>query len=415
MNIGIVTTWFERGGAYVSRQYRDILKRKHNVYIYARGGKTYAINDPLWDDKYVEWEKRGSSFRYPLDINLKNFKNWIVNNHLDTVFFNEQHWWAPVLLCNKLGIKVGSYVDYYTEDTIPFFLSYDFLICNTQHHYSVFNWHPQVFYVPWGTDLKTFSPKSYKLVSPDTVTFFHSCGFNPKRKGTDIVLQAFAKLSDIFSGSARLVIHSQVSITEFFPQMRKLIKTLENRGLLTCHEKNVSAPGLYHLGDVYLYPSRLDGIGLTISEALACGLPVITSDNPPMKEFINGSNGKLIKVSRLYYRADGYYWPQCMVDVDDLFKCMRSYIENMAGIREYKRAARMYAETNLDWSKNAKSCVVLFEKSSKRPIKEKLHIMKQIEEYDQKALSWKTLLYLRFPHIYTMLKLIQRYYKYVSH
>ena len=43
MNIGIVTTWFERGGAYVSRQYRDLLKNDFNVFIYARGGEQSRV------------------------------------------------------------------------------------------------------------------------------------------------------------------------------------------------------------------------------------------------------------------------------------------------------------------------------------------------------------------------------------
>ena len=37
MHIGIVTTWFERGAAYVSRQYRDALAGQHTVFIFARG------------------------------------------------------------------------------------------------------------------------------------------------------------------------------------------------------------------------------------------------------------------------------------------------------------------------------------------------------------------------------------------
>lgn len=40
MNIGIVTTWFERGAAYVSRVYLEMLQKEdHNVFVFARGGK----------------------------------------------------------------------------------------------------------------------------------------------------------------------------------------------------------------------------------------------------------------------------------------------------------------------------------------------------------------------------------------
>lgn len=49
MKIGIVTTWFERGAAYVSRQFMDILKSTDEVFIYARGGEAYAQGNPTWD------------------------------------------------------------------------------------------------------------------------------------------------------------------------------------------------------------------------------------------------------------------------------------------------------------------------------------------------------------------------------
>lgn len=42
MNIGIVRTWFERGAAYVSRQYMEVLAERHNIFIYARGGESFA-------------------------------------------------------------------------------------------------------------------------------------------------------------------------------------------------------------------------------------------------------------------------------------------------------------------------------------------------------------------------------------
>ena len=85
-------------------------------------------------------------------------KRGCLRSSLEVVFFNEQHQWRPVLLCNEVGVWTGAYIDYYTRETVPFFLCYDFLICNTKRHYSVFEWHPQAFYVPWGTDTDLYKP-----------------------------------------------------------------------------------------------------------------------------------------------------------------------------------------------------------------------------------------------------------------
>ena len=57
MKIALVTTWFERGAAYVSRQYRDLLRGDHEVLVYARGGESAARGDPRWDGDDVTWAR----------------------------------------------------------------------------------------------------------------------------------------------------------------------------------------------------------------------------------------------------------------------------------------------------------------------------------------------------------------------
>lgn len=62
MNIGIVTTWFERGAAYVSRQYMEALSSdpENRVFVYARGGEAYAKKNSQWDKENVTWGDRKS-------------------------------------------------------------------------------------------------------------------------------------------------------------------------------------------------------------------------------------------------------------------------------------------------------------------------------------------------------------------
>lgn len=349
MKIGIVTTWFERGAAYVSRQFKDILASEHEVVIYARGGESYAIGDPNWDHDYVTWGEPAETYAFS-DINLKQFKQWLTENNIDIVLFNEQKIWAPVLLCRELGIRTGAYIDYYTEQTVPMFGVHDFLICNTKRHHSVFDWHPQCFYIPWGTDTTLYSPQNdCEPANKGQVTFFHSAGMSPFRKGSDLVIEAFAKLS----GDAKLVLHSQVKIEKHFPELTETVASLTASGRIEVHDYTVSAPGLFHLGDVYVYPSRLDGIGLTIMEAAASGLQLIVSDNGPMNEFVEvGTNGATASIEKLWARWDGYYWPQCEVAVDDLADKMQQFVDNQSQIKALKQQSRDYAEQHFDWTKN---------------------------------------------------------------
>ena len=345
MNVGIVTTWFERGAALVSRAYMETLSRRHKVFIYARAGERYAQGDPKWDKGYVTWGKRvpGKIVTY---VDWKEFRGWVLKNGLDVVIFNEQHSWEIILkTLRKLDITIGAYVDYYTPETVPFFWLYDFLLCNTRRHYSVFKDHPRAFYIPWGTDLDVFRPRD-RAGSGDSVTFFHSCGVSPLRKGSDLLVRAFQYVK----GNAKLIIHSQGSFSEHPPTASVIAQDPR----IELIEAGVGAPGLYHFGDVYVYPTRLEGIGLTIAEALASGLPVITTNAPPMNEFVvHDLNGKLIEVESYQRRSDNYYWPQSSCREAALTEAMQFYVDNIHVLKDYKYRAREYAEANLDWRENS--------------------------------------------------------------
>lgn len=354
MNIGIVTMWFERGAAYVSRQYRELLKDSNEVFIYARTGD-YPKNDPNWQDSSVYWGKR-SHLPVPTAINQKDFLSWVHRHNLDLILFNEQQWWEPLFWCSQLGVKTGAYIDYYTEETVPFFASYDFLICNTRRHYEAFSWHPQAFYVPWGTDISLFKPQTLEPVVHKKVTFFHSCGYSPLRKGTDFVLDAFAQMTQ----PARLIIHTQIALEKAMQEQKERIDILLQRGSLEVIKKTVGAPGLYHLGDVYVGPSRLEGIGLPLLESQACGLPLITCNNGPMNEFVTEEVGTAVEIERLWSRKDGYYWPQCQPNVQLLAKAMDQYASDLDAICQLKKAARTQAENRFNWQDRTEQLLRIF-------------------------------------------------------
>lgn len=352
MNIGFVSTWFERGAAYVTKNYQQLISSKHKTFIYARGGEIYAKNDPNWDKKDVTWGLKlyGTSIHWP------HFKKWLKRNRIDVIFFNEQHDLEPVLLLKREfpSLKVGSYIDYYKINTVSDFYFFDFLICNTKRHYSVFKDHPQCYYIPWGTNVNLYIPK--KRNQNNQITFFHSVGMS-SRKGTDLLIDAF--LAGKLYTQSKLIIHTQVDIGN---TLGIDVNNFDNYNIEIIHE-TISAPGLYHKGDVYVYPTYLEGLGLTIYEALSCGLPVITTNSPPMNEIVNDEVGKLVDVEKFVSRSDGYYWPLSYCSKDSLIKSMEFYINNKNKMREFQQKARNYAVRKLNWEDRKDQVLNAFENS----------------------------------------------------
>jgi glycosyltransferase involved in cell wall biosynthesis len=351
MNIGIVTTWFERGAAYVSLQYANLLKDGHNIFIYARGGY-----DENYHPEFNITVDKNHNLIVKAALNTDQYENWIKENNITHVLFNEQFWWKPIVIAKKLNVVCFAYIDYYTADTVDLFQIYDKVICNTKRHFSVFEKFNNAVYLPWGTEIDVFK---FDKKENKELTFFHSTGWSPFRKGTDFLIDAFYEIKL----PCRLIIHSQGDLKKLMPKSLSKINELLNKGKLEIILDTVEAPGLYHLGDVYVYPTRLEGIGLTIAEALSCGLPTIVPDNGPMNEFICPETCKVVKVETFKMRDDNYYWPMCEVSISDLKKQMEYYIENQSIIKEISIETRKYAEKQLDWKKNAIQLEAIFQET----------------------------------------------------
>lgn len=371
MNIGFVSTWFERGAAYVTRQYMNSLEKGNNLFVYARGGELKAKGDPVWDKPNVTWGKDLSLTR----INKAHFFKWVKKNKIEVILFNEQHEFYIVTETKKHfpQIKLGSYIDYYTQKTIPLYDIYDFIICNTKRHMEAFRNNERKYYVPWGTDIDLFKPQFEFNSNCQQTVFFHSAGM-ADRKGTDLVIEAFIR-GKIDSKNAKLIIHTQNKLS------LKYDETELNKHNIEVITKTVTAPGLYHLGDVYVYPTKLEGIGLTIFEAAACGLPVIISNNPPMNEFINNDIGQLVDIERFYSRSDGYYWPLCECNIKSLIKGMEKYLVSRDELNGLKEKVRDYAVDNFDWKKNSLKLNNIFKNTKCYPFDQK--IFDEVKSYEK--------------------------------
>lgn len=91
---------------------------------------------------------------------------------------------------------------------------------------------------------------------------------------------------------------------------------------------------LYNECDVFVLPTRAEGWGLPLIEALSCGLPVIATNYSGHTDFLNNDNGYLIDVAEMIPVDDRYFYGNDAVgvwaqpDIGHLQQLMRRAYQN---------------------------------------------------------------------------------------
>lgn len=340
LNIGFVSIWFERGQSYVTKTIRDALAKEHDTFVFARTGGVYG--KPMLDTSGVWNVPRLTTYpEYTIPAGV--IQKWIQENRLDAVIFNEEYDWDLVRAARETGVKILTYLDYYKDDWKPFMSLYDAVLCSTKRTYELVKGFCRAYYMGWAVDTELFHP-----VDDDGSrhTFFHNAGWLGinYRKMTPAAIVAFDAISRHLH-DVTLFVHSQAELGMLPPE---IVKIIQENHRITYHVETLSAPGLYHKGRILLFPTKLEGLGLPLFEALASGLPVIATDAPPMNEFIqHGVNGLLVRVAHRAVRNDDIAFPEELLDINDLALKMAALAQNAEAVRTLSLNARQYAEREL--------------------------------------------------------------------
>ncbi len=195
--------------------------------------------------------------------------------------------------------------------------------------------HPERTVVfPWGVDLDHFSPRKTVTGRRSSVVLFCNRSWEP-RYGVDVLAQAFVTVARQRSDVELLLLADG-------SQAARIRQILERGGVMDrvtfagqIPQQNL--PRFYHMADLFISPSHVDGSSVSLMEALACGLPCLVSDIPANKEWVSeGENGWLF--------PDG--------DAGALVAKIIQVVEQRSELEKVGLIARTVAEQRADWKKN---------------------------------------------------------------
>ncbi|HOW14883.1 glycosyltransferase [Methanosarcina sp.] len=195
---------------------------------------------------------------------------------------------------------------------------------------------------------------------------FFNVGSGFPRKGIDVLLKAYAKEFSREDDVCLVVktfpnIHNNIS-----EQIKSIIKP---DGPEVIHiDRDISENeliSLYKKCDCYVSPTRGEGFGLTMAEAMLCKVPVITTNYSGQLDFCNENTSYLVDfklepsvthLKQQYTMADSL-WAE--PDVDHLAALMRHVYEkrNSDEVKAKVEAAYTNIKNNFNWEVSAKKTI----------------------------------------------------------
>ncbi|MDQ3102453.1 MAG: glycosyltransferase family 4 protein, partial [Actinomycetota bacterium] len=299
MKVGIVTKWFNRGQAFVSRYVRDALDEVgHETFILARPTKDKGAMAAHIDRTGV-WDQPGVTEATDWEVPIEEYERWIADNGIDVVHWDNCYQHAEIAQLRRSGVKtVGRFVweMFSPADAAPVKEAYDVLYSMTrceQARYAELGIESP--YVQWGLHPELLAAADQAAGkgsrgADDLVRFYFPGALLGPRKPHREVVEAFTAAQ---GDNLRLI---------FKAQLERRMNYLESAAAEDSRIELVidDMPTDEHLAlfagcDVCLGPSRWEGLGLFLYEAIAFGMPQITNDSPPMNEVVlNGVNGLLV-------------------------------------------------------------------------------------------------------------------------
>jgi glycosyltransferase involved in cell wall biosynthesis len=180
--------------------------------------------------------------------------------------------------------------------------------------------------IPYCCEMAPFFAVRRAVNCPEGRIRFLYCGQLIHRKGVDILLDAFCQTAAAFPNIELLLVGEGPLAEEFRARVPASIRP---RVQFAGFQPVAELPKFFAQGDVFVLPSRHDGWGVVVNQAIAAGLPVICSDavGAAADLVVENENG------HLFPAGDG----------EQLGKALASFALHPEKIRRFGRRSRELA------------------------------------------------------------------------
>ena len=208
--------------------------------------------------------------------------------------------------------------------------------------------------MPLGVDIDYFNPEINGFAPSNRYTFLSVFEWG-ERKAPEVLLRAFAdefKESDdvllllsIFNRDPHVDVELEIARLDLPPAAPLVV--LVNQGF-----PSYQMGSLYRSADCFVLPSRGEGWGMPVLEAMACGLPAIATGWSGIADFLHEGIGYPLAWSPVAAKArcpyyEGFEWAE--PDADHLRSVMRHVYEHPEEAKAKGMAAAAEVAATLTW------------------------------------------------------------------